>query len=482
MKRKTKIIDIWKNNNINKEIFWNNEVRANMLNAKVILIFASTTLLLYILESLQTENYVYLSNANYSINICLGIIVSSICFYYKGERKWLKYLMVGYLQLAPIMLLYFSDSTVVLLAMILPLVISCRYYNEHFTRMIAIVCMAMITLSIALITNFNITTMPNLNYAKLKPGIVKEVSDILYKQIVFEDIDLSFYFFSTMRYITIPSIVIFIIVSYICVVVAKAGKAIVIKQDLYAREAEKINAELHFASKIQNDMLPKEVINNEYVEISGKMIPAKEVGGDFYDYFVIDDEHVAITIGDVSDKGVPAALFMSKCKTLIKGYAINEYPVDYIYSTTNVALCENNASGMFVTSFLAILNVKTGEISYSNAGHCLPILIDENNNVRTIDVKPNLFLGAMEDEKYNCFNDVLKPGSRLIIYTDGVTEAMDSSDNQYGTKRLIDYANRNKDVLHNELIENLYKDIDSFVNGAEQHDDITVLVLDYKKR
>ena len=479
---KRKIVDIVKNKNINNEIFWNNEIRANKLTAKVVLIFVFTTLLIYITDSMQTESYIYLSKWNNIIIIGLGLIIAGICFVYKGERKWIKYMMIVYFELAPIMFASFSDASICLITLVLPVIISSRYYDESFTFFISLSCIAILVIMFFVVTKFDVTTTPNLNYAKLKPGLVKEVSNELFKAIKYKDLDISYYSLSSLRYIVLPFIVFYVIVSYIGIIVARAGKAIVIKQDKYARQAEKISSELRFASKIQNDMLPKQIIDNEKVMITGKMLPAKEVGGDFYDYFVIDEDHIAIVIGDVSDKGVPAALFMSKCKTLINGYAKNGYPVDEIYNITNVSLCENNDSGMFVTSFLGILNIKTGLFECANAGHCLPVYVDENGNTELLDVKPNLFLAGMDDEKYNKYSINLSPGSRIMLYTDGVSEAMDKDDNQYGEIRLLKYVNANKNLSHDLLIENLYYDINDFVNGAEQHDDITVLVLDYKKQ
>ena len=476
-----KNFDIVKNKNINKEIFWNNEIRANKLTAKVVLIFVLTTFLIYIADSLHNGSYIYLFKWNYILIVVLGLIVAGICFAYKGERKWIKYMMIIYFQIAPILFVSFSDASIILVLLVLPVIISSRYYDESFTFIISLICILIVIVVFIIVTQYNITLTPNLNYAKLKPGLVKEVSDVLFKEIKFNDLDIAYYFNSTLRYITLPFIIFYAIVSYIGIIVARAGKAIVVKQDKYAREAEKLSSELRFASKIQKDMLPKQIIDNEKVMISGKMLPAKEVGGDFYDYFIIDKDHIAIVIGDVSDKGVPAALFMSKCKTLISGYAKNGFPVDEICNITNASLCENNDSGMFVTSFLGILNINTGLFECVNAGHCLPVCVDENGNVRFLDIKPNLFLAGMDDEKYNKYSINLSPGSRIMLYTDGVSEAMDKDDKQYGDMRILKYVNAYKNEEHHLFIENLYYDINDFVNGAEQHDDITVLVLDYKK-
>ena len=247
-------------------------------------------------------------------------------------------------------------------------------------------------------------------------------------------------------------------------------------------EKERIGTELSLATKIQADMLPNIFPafpeHNEF-DIFAVMDPAKEVGGDFYDMFMVDDEHLAFVIADVSGKSIPAALFMVIAKTLIKNFLLMGLPPEEAFERANAQLCDGNASGLFVTAWLGILDIHSGELVYVNAGHNPPLLL--NNGAYSFRKNRTGFvLAALENIKYRHDTLKLEPGDRLFLYTDGVTEATDTRNTLYGEKRLHSYLNSHKTDTLVGTLKGVQKDIDRFVGGAEQFDDITMLIVEYK--
>lgn len=252
-----------------------------------------------------------------------------------------------------------------------------------------------------------------------------------------------------------------------------------------AAEKERISAELNVATKIQADMLPRKFPpfpERMEFDIYATMTPAKEVGGDFYDFFFIDDDHLALVIADVSDKGVPAALFMVIAKTLIKNMAsiVHNYSPAKILTEVNNQLCEGNDAYLFVTVWLGIIEISTGKLTTSNAGHEHPV-IKRNNGEFQLDIyKHSPALATMEGIRFKEQETVLNPGDCIFVYTDGVTEATNSKQELFGKERLVEALNKNNRAEAKELLENVKKDIDAFVDGSPQFDDITMLGFIYK--
>ena len=247
-------------------------------------------------------------------------------------------------------------------------------------------------------------------------------------------------------------------------------------------EKERIGAELNVATKIQADMLPKifpAFPGRSEFDVYAQMDPAKEVGGDFYDFFMIDDDHLAIVIADVSSKGVPAALFMVIAKTLIKNHALNRESLDDVFYKVNNQLCEGNEEGMFVTSWMGVLTVSTGSFEYVNAGHN-PQLLMNNENYEWIHAKPGFVLAGMEGIPYASETLQLQHGARIFLYTDGVTEAQNTKHELFGEDRLLESLGRNGKLPLPQMLTAVRSDIDTFVGKAEQFDDITMLVFEYK--
>ena len=247
-----------------------------------------------------------------------------------------------------------------------------------------------------------------------------------------------------------------------------------------AEAAARIDKELEYAKQIQLSALPTNFPEHEDFEIYAQMIAAKEVGGDFYDFYKLDDTTVAFLVADVSGKGIPAAMFMMTAKTIIKDLAESGMAVNDIFTKANEKLCENNESGMFVTAWMGILDLATGKLQYANAGHNPPLIKKANGDFEYLKSRAGFVLAGMEGVRYRVGELTLRPGDRVFLYTDGVSEATNSENQLYGEERLLNFMNRNSKVDATALLPGLKANIDAFVGDAPQFDDITMLMFDYK--
>ena len=247
-----------------------------------------------------------------------------------------------------------------------------------------------------------------------------------------------------------------------------------------AEAAARIDKELEYAKQIQLSALPTNFPDDEEFGIYAQMIAAKEVGGDFYDFYKLDDTTVAILVADVSGKGIPAAMFMMTAKTIIKDLAESGLSVNEIFTRANEKLCENNESGMFVTAWMGILDLKTGSLQFANAGHNPPLLKRASGGFEYLKTRAGFVLAGMDGVRYRAGELSLCPGDRLFLYTDGVPEATNSDNTLYGEERLINFMDQNSTVEAIKLLPDLKANIDDFVGDAPQFDDITMLMLDYK--
>ena len=250
-------------------------------------------------------------------------------------------------------------------------------------------------------------------------------------------------------------------------------------------EKERIGAELDVAKHIQASMLPcifPAFPDRKEIDIYATMDPAKEVGGDFYDFFMVDERHVAIVMADVSGKGVPAALFMVIGKTLIKDHTMPGRDLGEVFSEVNNLLCEANSEGLFITAFEGVLDLVTGEFNFVNAGHEMPCICKAGEDYEFHKIRAGFVLAGMEGMRYRAGSLTLNPGDKLFQYTDGVTEATNIHDELYGMERLKNILNSCKDKTPTETLPIVKADIDAFVGEAPQFDDITMLCLEYKER
>ena len=249
-----------------------------------------------------------------------------------------------------------------------------------------------------------------------------------------------------------------------------------------AEAAARIDKELEYAKQIQLSALPTNFPENEDFEIYAQMIAAKEVGGDFYDFYKLNDTTVAFLAADVSGKGIPAAMFMMTAKTIIKDLAESGMAVNDIFTKANEKLCENNESGMFVTAWMGILDLMTGKLQFANAGHNPPLLKRATGDFEYLKTRAGFVLAGMEGVRYRVGELTLSPGDRLFLYTDGVPEATNADNKLYGEDRLLTFMNQNALADATAFLPALKANIDEFVGEAPQFDDITMLMFDYKPK
>ena len=217
---------------------------------------------------------------------------------------------------------------------------------------------------------------------------------------------------------------------------------------------------------------------NEF-EIWATMHTAKEVGGDFYDFYFVDDDTLAFLVADVSGKGIPAAMFMMQSKTLLKSYAETDMSVESVFTHANEKLCENNEAGMFVTAWMGYLNVKTGMLTFANAGHNPPLVKHTDGSFSYLKSRAGFVLAGMDGVRYRKNELQLAPGDKIYLYTDGVTEATDLEEKLYGEERLLALMNRHTNSDVQTICEAVKADVDLFAGEAEQFDDITMVCVAY---
>jgi len=247
-------------------------------------------------------------------------------------------------------------------------------------------------------------------------------------------------------------------------------------------DRERIATELNVATEIQASMLPcifPPFPDREEFDLYATMLPAKEVGGDFYDFFLVDKDTLAVVIADVSGKGVPAALFMVIAKTLIKSNAQAGKSPKEVFETVNTLLCENNEAGMFVTAFMGYLDINSGQFTYVNAGHNPPLLYSDARFNR-LQTEPDFVLAGMKDTIFDQDETILHPGDELFLYTDGVTEIANKENRLFGEQRLIEAVDQYADLPLENFVISVMREINHFADRAQQTDDITMLALRYK--
>jgi len=257
-----------------------------------------------------------------------------------------------------------------------------------------------------------------------------------------------------------------------------------IEENAHEREEKKrISTELSVAKEIQESMLPgifPAFPERDEFDIYAVMIPAREVGGDFYDFYLLDDDNLAVLIADVSGKGIPASLFMVKAKTLINNFSAGKSPKT-AFESVNKKLCKNNDACIFVTAFMGIYNIPTGKFTYVNAGHNPPLLKKKDGSFEFLRTNPCIVLAIKEDAKYSEEEIYLEEGDTIYLYTDGVTEAMNDKKELFGEQRLKDALNGNRKASPYELLHKIKNEVDNFSAGAEQADDIAMLALSIGK-
>ncbi|MBR2068071.1 MAG: serine/threonine-protein phosphatase [Solobacterium sp.] len=468
------------------DTLWENEVSANLFVSKVLLFTAAidaTVLILTFFNIFTVRN-----NSTYSflIDSFIALVLAAmICQYYKGQKRWLK-----------LMLLFIYSSVVagvsmilghnVVLLMVFPLVLSVRYYSYIVTFIIGILSLVGTIVAYYIGTISNIIRI-DLNMVEIPAGteLTYDHYTLLREAVETQlNLDPSRLWLHTLQHSLLPKIILFFMLIYICVQIAKKGREMIFAQKQETMKSERLATELDLASTIQSSMLPSIFPpfpdRNEF-EIFASMDPAKEVGGDFYDFYLIDEDHLALLIADVSGKGIPAAMFMMASKIIINNFSLlGDAKPDVVLAQANKRITSNNPSEMFVTVWFAVLEISTGRVVASNGGHEYPYIYHQaTGKFEKLKDRHGLVLGAMDFSKYNAYEFQLEPGDALFVYTDGVPEATNIDNEQFGDERLDASLNQDPTASPDILIKNMQKDIAEFVNDAPQFDDTTMLALRY---
>lgn len=442
---------------------------------------------------LYITNYLIMSHASYvMINIFFPVNIALLI----STQLWkktkffnnsgYKYFIIGTF----ISVFFFLNITIPKHAMItwaIPILLANHYYNPKVGRITFIVCL--VTMLIALYGGMFVGEYdPNLltsgviklneetgEYFLYQPDGIKERYEMLHTLLVngenrYSKV-LSFYYFS--RAVSL------FIIYYVSNALSKRTYNLLTSEVNATTERQQMATELNIAHDIQHAALPNEIAQFDGATIITELLAAKDVGGDLYDYFFLDNTHLAVVIGDVSGKGVPAAMFMMKSISCFKAFAtINKHPSD-ILREVNKALYQGNESGMFLTAFFGIIDLETGMMEYANAGHNKPI-IGSAGKMYYLPCSSGFILGVLEEAIVKDEYVKLEKGDILFLYTDGITEAKNINDELYGEKRLLNFVNSKEFYTLTELHYELKDDIKSFVKGAEQADDMTYLLLKYQ--
>ena len=458
-KRLSRGLSAWKEERSTAQIFWENEVKANLLVGKFMLACAVALGLCWLMNLLG----VFAIGKKYEleifpVGIALLLIPSIICLAFKGTKKWIKYLVM----LSLVLTLSYLDIILtfnIALVIAIPVVFSCWYYSRNFTLHVSALTTVFFAISAFLGAYVNMDN-PDLNFATGElPGYIQAI----------------------MLQSFLPRWIIFAIIAAACIVIAVRGRKMVLKQEIVSKSQARVETELDMANKIQAQALPivSELpsCRSRRFDLAASMHPAREVGGDFYDFFYLDATHLVLIVADVADKGIAAALYMMMSKMVLDNKLTVCHTPGQVLEDVNRQLYKKSMKGMFVTVWLGILDLETGDLVSANAGHEYPILRHGNGDFELFRDKHGFVLGGVERMKYKETQIHLDPGDVLFVYTDGVVEANAPDESQFGEERLLSVLNRQKGTDMQTLISSVKQEIDHFANEAPQFDDITMLAF-----
>lgn len=456
-----------------------NEITANvMVGTTMMLIFAVMLICLVLNEvGVFSADKVVMRWAVLIASV-IEVPITVINSIYVGTKPWLKIpLMVDLVIVCAVLSAALGHN--ITLVIVFPLVVSTRYFDQKYTLYVAI--LTAILFAIAGVVN-GLIGIVNLNMLKFPENISLSVAAgaKLRDAIALEDIDRVYYTKELFFNEFIPRCIVFLCLSVTCRFVASRGKKMIEMQSENVKKTARIETELDLATKIQSSMLPcifPAFPDHENISLRAVYHPAKEVGGDFYDYFRIDDTHVGVVIADVSGKSVGAALFMTISKTVLKNQLqLGISPAEAL-TNANAMLCENNDAGLFVTCWAGVYNTETGVVTFVNAGHNPPVLMRKGEKPEYMKVKRGFVLAGLEGYKYTEQEIQLSKGDEIFFYTDGVTEATNAEKELYGEDRLTEcLAGCASEDVSAQLLT-VKEDVDKFVGDAEQFDDITIMAM-----
>ena len=474
----------------NAEAEWSaireNEAEANRYAAKCLTVCAGVCALSWLLNILGLFTIpAAITNIGMPVTILFLLMPALICRFTNATGGWFKY-MVMFCGTFGIFVLACAMPKHSVVAWTLPLTLSCHYYSKRLTHLTLAASWILFSVSIYIGMYLGEGDL-NLffSFAGFEDIIMQRAKYDATIFSVFPRILTGKMLRHATLLVVLPRALILLAISSICTTVASRTRRLLENQIKDSVEHQRISTELDVATRIQGDMLPcifPAFPERSEFDIYASMNPAKEVGGDFYDFFMVDDTHLAIVIADVSGKGVPAALFMVIGKTLLKDHTKPGRDPGEIFSEVNDLLCESNSEGLFITAFEGILDLATGEFRFVNAGHEMPFIARAGSVYEPYKIKPAFVLAGMEGMKYQSGCIRLSPGDKIFQYTDGVTEATNAANELYGMERLTNVLAKNAAKKPAELLVAVKADIDAFVGDAPQFDDITMLCMEFKHR
>ncbi len=455
-----------------------NEITANVMVGVTMFIVFVVMILCLILNELGV--FTATKSVMRMAVVCAGIVglpVTILNTVFVGAKPWMKWpLMISLILTCAILAATLGHN--VTLVMVFSIVVSTRYFDEKYTTWVSLITIFFFAIASYLngivgITNLNMVKFPDGALLMIMPG--ESLRDAIATSGSFNE---SVYVRSLFLNDFLPRCFVFLALTVSCRYVAKRGRDMILLQSETSKKASRIETELDLATKIQTSMLPcifPAFPDHENIDLYAQYHPAKEVGGDFYDYFDIDKTHIGLVIADVSGKGVGAALFMTISKTVLKNQLLLGLTPEEAIKNANRQLCENNDANLFVTCWAGVYNTDTGMLTFVNAGHNPPVLIRDNGKPEFIKQHHGFVLAGLENFNYKEESLQLFAGDELIFYTDGVTEATNVSDELYGEDRLVSCLDRCKDLELIKQVGFLKNDIDTFVGGREPFDDITIM-------
>ena len=460
------------------ELFHANEVEANGLAMKYLIVNAVIFLLV---QAGVAAGIFPVTGAIFPALIrCFAwtVILYLISKKVNQDAWWLKYLL-----LISVTLMYsWLDSILthkVAILMVLPVLCSSRYFSKRTTVKTALITWVIFLLSAI---QGGLTGWINMNDVRLPVGSVIVDKGVWLGSGIEETLDRVQYTKDTLLFSFVPKSLMFLLATLVCVNIAEQGRKMVEKQRKLSENSARMETELRMATQIQEGMLPNiypPFPERREFDIYGRMNPAREVGGDFYDFFLVDEDNLALVVADVSGKGVPAALFMMAAKIILANNAMMGLSPAQVLAATNSSVCASNPEEMFITVWFGILEISTGRLTAANAGHEYPVL-KQGDRFELFKDRHGLVLGAMDGVKYKEYTIQLSPGDKIFLYSDGVPEATDSNNKLFGTDRMLEALNQRPESPARNILADVQEAVDEFVGTAEQFDDLTMLCLEYR--
>lgn len=456
------------------DIFLQNEQQGNQMVALSLLVMLGVFVTVYVFNVLGIFAGRRLGIAAISA-IILNVLLLIVYAAFGPCVGWMKHFLLGGMVFAFAII----DSQLtykVDMIMVVPIVISIRFFSKETTLRVALLTIVVFTLSAIYGATNGIL---DLNIIDIPQKITLYIENRLVTTLEERGLDDSMLIRNTLLLNYLPNLMIYLVVAYGAVKIAVRGHEMILEE----KHLSRVESELSMAHDIQQHNLPNlssAFPDRKEFDIYATMTPSREIGGDYYDCFMVDEDHLCVVIADVSDKGVPAALFMMYSKSLIKAEALRGDSPKALLEAVNKMLCDNNEELMFVTVWLGILEISTGTMTCVNAGHEYPIIKSPLGAFDLFRDKHGMFIGVSNKAKYNEYELKLEPGSKLFLYTDGLTEAVNDKEEQFGVDRIVDVLNRNKDRRPSQLLDAVQETVDGFVNEAAQFDDLTMLCLEYR--